>query len=246
MSCGLGASSMGVPRVEVSQDYLAQGYLDKPGGCSPGTRWRPRRRAGPRCGARGSCRSSCGPGSPARSPGSRTTRGPRRPSPHSPRAGRCPRCAGDPPPGLRVEGLASATGASSEPNRATQSSAPAPSLARPPPATPPPPPPRSTPGKRGGWWGGWDGRGAVPSVSQVPKLSAGQVRVSVLLLPNCRPWGSGRGARHVKRNRCSCRAPPWVTFTGSHGVQGVLRRTSGQPSGLQVLNSLGTGAGAVS
>lgn len=31
------------------------------------------------------------------------------------------------------------------------------------------------------------GPGAVPSVSQVPEPSAGQVRVSVLLLPNCRP-----------------------------------------------------------
>lgn len=80
---------------------------------------------------------------------------------------------------------------------------------------------------------------AVPSVSQAPVPSAGQVLVSVLLLPNCRPCGSGSGARQVKRNRCSWRAPPWVTFTGSQGVQGVLRRTSGQASGLQVLNSFG-------
>lgn len=80
---------------------------------------------------------------------------------------------------------------------------------------------------------------AVPSVSHAPVPSAGQVLVSVLLLPNCRPCGSGSGARQVKRNRCSWRAPPWVTFTGSQGVQGVLRRTSGQASGLQVLNSFG-------
>lgn len=80
---------------------------------------------------------------------------------------------------------------------------------------------------------------AVPSVSQAPVPSAGQVLVSVLLLPNCRPCGSGSGARHVKRKRCSWRAPPWVTFTGSQGVQGVLRRTSGQASGLHVLNSFG-------
>ena len=72
--------------------------------------------------------------------------------------------------------------------------------------------------------------GAVPSVSQAPEPSAGQVRVSILLRPNCSPWGSGSGARQVKRKRCSCRAPPWVTFTGSHGVHGVLRRTSGQAS----------------
>lgn len=82
-------------------------------------------------------------------------------------------------------------------------------------------------------------------MSQAPEPSAGQVRVSTLLLPNCRPWGSGRGARHVKRKRCSCRAPPWVTFTGSQGVHGVLRRTSGQPSGLHVLNSFGMGASVV-
>lgn len=58
--------------------------------------------------------------------------------------------------------------------------------------------------------GAWEGagRGAVPSVSQAPEPSAGQVLVSVLLRPSCRPWGSGRGARHVKRKRCSCRAPP--------------------------------------
>lgn len=77
----------------------------------------------------------------------------------------------------------------------------------------------------------------VPSVSQAPEPSAGQVLVSVRLLPSCRPCGSDRGARQVKRNRCSCRAPACVTLTGSQGVQGVLRRTSGQPSGLQVLNS---------
>lgn len=140
---------MGVPWVEVSQDYLAQGYLDKPAGCSPGTQWRPPRRAGPRCGARGLCRSSCGRGSPARSPESRTTRGPRRPSPRSPRAGRCPRCAADPPPGLRVGGLASATGLSSEPCRPELRSGSQP--------RPWPRPPRSAPGKRGGRWGGWDG-----------------------------------------------------------------------------------------
>ena len=88
--------------------------------------------------------------------------------------------------------------------------------------------------------------GAVPSVSQAPEPSAGQVRVSILLRPNCSPWGSGSGARQVKRKRCSCRAPPWVTFTGSHGVHGVLRRTSGQASGLHVLNSFGVRSSAVS
>lgn len=90
-------------------------------------------------------------------------------------------------------------------------------------------------------------RCTIPSVSQAPEPSAGQVRVSILLLPNCRPCGSARGARQVKRKRCSCRAPPCVTFTGSHGVQGVLRRTSGQLSGLQVLNSCrGADSGRVS
>lgn len=135
ISCGLGVE------VEVSQDYVAQGcYLDKPGGCSPGTQWRPPRRAGPRCGARGLCRSSCGRGSPARSLESRTTRGPRRPSPRSPRAGRCPRRAGDPPPGLRVEGQRSAAPAQLR----------LPATPTPPRATPLPP--RSAP--QGGGWGG--------------------------------------------------------------------------------------------
>lgn len=138
------------------------------------------------------------------------TTGPMRPSHRSESAGTCSRCARDPPPGLqRAGGL-------SDPRTGGPRSSPRPPrlplLAAPP-------------------------LQAVPSVSQAPVPSAGQVLVSVLLLPNCRPCGSGSGARHVKRKRCSWRAPPWVTFTGNQGVQGVLRRTSGQASGLHVLNS---------
>ena len=66
------------------QDSLVEGYLDKRAGCSPDTRRRHPRRAGHRCGARGSCMFSCGRGNPAHSPGSRRTMGPRRPSPRSP------------------------------------------------------------------------------------------------------------------------------------------------------------------
>lgn len=187
-----------------------QPYLGKPAGCSLGTPQRLPRRAGPRCGAPGWYMFSCGRGNPARSPGSRMTTGPMRPSHRSESAGTCSRCARDPPPGLqRAGGL-------SDPRTGGPRSSPRPPrlplLAAPP-------------------------LQAVPSVSQAPVPSAGQVLVSILLLPNCRPCGSGSGARHVKRKRCSWRAPPWVTFTGNQGVQGVLRRTSGQASGLHVLNS---------
>lgn len=244
---GLGVSPMGVPwaRGSLGQDSLVEGYLDKLGGCSPGTLQRHPRTAGPRCGAPGLCMFSCGRGSPAHSLGSRRSTGPRRPSPRSPCAGRCPRCAGAPPPrlgGYRGAGL-SHRGLPRQPKDLPPSSKPhIPSL--------PPPPPALTPGPAPSLWaweGGWrvGRRRAVPSVSQAPEPSAGQIRVSVLLRPNCSPWGSASGARHVKRKRCSCRAPPWVTFTGSQGVHGVLRRTSGQPSWLQVLNSFGRRTGAV-
>lgn len=141
--------------------------------------------------------------------------GPRWPSHHSESAGTCSRCARDPPPGLQRAGGLSDPRAGG-PLLLPQTS-PAPALLVAPPLQ------------------------AIPSVSQAPVPSAGQVLVSVLLLPNCRPCGSGSGARHVKRKRCSWRAPPWVTFTGNQGVQGVLRRTSGQASGLHVLNSCRVG-----
>lgn len=143
------------------------------------------------------------------------TTGPRWPSHHSESAGTCSRCARDPPPGLQRAGGLSDPRAGG-PLLLPQTS-PAPELLVSPPLQ------------------------AIPSVSQAPVPSAGQVLVSVLLLPNCRPCGSGSGARHVKRKRCSWRAPPWVTFTGNQGVQGVLRRTSGQASGLHVLNSCRVG-----
>ena len=75
------------------------------------------------------------------------------------------------------------------------------------------------------------------SVWQAPDPSLGQNRVSAFFLPSCSCCGSGSRARQVYLNLCSCRDPFWLTFTGIQGVQGVLRRTSGQASRLQTLNS---------
>jgi hypothetical protein len=154
-------------RVSAGQGFLAQCYLDKPAGCSPGTRRHHPRRAGLRCEARGWCTFSSGRGSPARSPGSRTTMDPRRPSLHSACAGKCSRCAGDPPPGLgRTAGLRDEDVGSPFPSQTS-------------PGAPTRPPAHLHAHRRG--------CDAIPSVSQAPEPSAGQVLVSVLLLPNCRP-----------------------------------------------------------
>lgn len=75
------------------------------------------------------------------------------------------------------------------------------------------------------------------SVWQAPDPSLGQNRVSTFFLPSWSCWGSGSSARQVYLNLCSCLDPSWLTLTGIQGVQGVLRRTSGQASRLQTLYS---------
>lgn len=77
----------------------------------------------------------------------------------------------------------------------------------------------------------------LQSVWQAPEPSLGQNRVSAFFLPSWSCWGSGSSARHVYLNLCSCLDPSWLTLTGIQGVQGVLRRTSGQASKLQALYS---------
>lgn len=78
------------------------------------------------------------------------------------------------------------------------------------------------------------------SVWQAPDPSLGQKRVSAFFLPTWSCWGSGSSARQVYLNLCSCLDPSWLTLNGIQGVQGVLRRTSGQASRLQALNSCKT------
>lgn len=78
------------------------------------------------------------------------------------------------------------------------------------------------------------------SVWQAPDPSLGQKRVSAFFLPTWSCWGSGSSARQVYLNLCSCLDPPWLTLNGIQGVQGVLRRTSGQASRLQALYSCKT------
>lgn len=77
------------------------------------------------------------------------------------------------------------------------------------------------------------------SVWQAPELSLGQKRVSTFFLPSWSCWGLGSSARQMYLYLCSCRDPSWLTFTGIQGVQGVLRRTSGQASRLHTLYSWG-------